>query len=132
MSPIDLARRSTVAFASAVVVTTAALSACTTAPTSSGHALQPGAQATVEGTVDRVDTAPWAYDGNAIVVLAGTAHGTVTVQLPARWNLCKAPAPADPAALKAGERVRAVGTVSEEGSLVVCEQASHRLERVAP
>jgi hypothetical protein len=131
MSPVALTRRPASAIVSALIVTTAILSACSTAPTSSSHSLQPGAQATVEGTVDRVDTAPWAYDGNAIVVLAGTAQGAVTVQLPARWNLCKAPAPMDPTTLKAGERVRAVGTVSPEGHLVVCEQASHRLERVA-
>ena len=108
-----------------------ALSACQSTP-DAGPALAPGAQASIEGTVQAVDTAPWAYDGNASVVIDTTAHGRVEVQLPARWNLCKAPAPADPNMLKTGDRVRATGTVSEEGRLVVCELATHRLERAAP
>lgn len=108
-----------------------ALSACQSTP-EAGDALAPGAQASVEGTVQAVDTAPWAYDGNASVVIDSAAHGRVEVQLPARWNLCKAPAPADPNTLRTGDRVRAIGTVSEEGRLVVCERAAHRLERAAP
>lgn len=133
MSPIAApARPRACAIACAVVLATSTLCACSTAPALSGAALVPDTQASVEGTVERVDTAPWAYDGNAIVVVGGTAQGAVTVQLPARWNLCKAPAPVDPATLKTGERVRAVGTVSADGDLVVCEQPTHRLERLAP
>ena len=105
----------------------AALSACATAPT--GAALVAGQQATVEGSVVSVDTDPWAYDGNAVVTVATASAGTVRVQLPARWNLCKAPAP-DVQALKAGDRVQATGTVGAEGELVVCEQPEHRLRKV--
>ena len=106
----------------------ALLSACQTTP-AADHALIAGTQASIEGTVQSVDTAPWAFDGNASVAVDTTAHGRVDVQLPARWNLCKAPAPPDPNTLKAGDRVRATGTVTEEGRLVVCEQTTHRLER---
>ena len=35
-----------------------------------------------------------------------------SVQLPARWNLCKAQAPADVQALKPRDRVQATGTVT--------------------
>ena len=85
-------------------------------------------QATVEGQVATVDTTPWTYDGSAVITLA-TPSGNVDVHLPARWNLCKAPPPQDVQALKAGDRVRATGTVSEPHTLVVCEHAGHGLHR---
>jgi hypothetical protein len=102
---------------------------CHTTPAATAP-LPVGEQARIEGAVLRVDTAPWAYDGNAVVAVATSAHGEVAVQLPARWNLCQAPAPANPDALKPGDRVQAIGTVSGPGELVVCERASHRLQRV--
>ena len=105
--------------------------ACSTStPSATPAPLTADAQATIEGTLTRIETAPWAYDGNALVSVDTAAHGTVTVQLPARWNLCKAPAP-QLEALQVGNRVRAIGTVSADGALVVCEQASHRLEPLA-
>ena len=66
-----------------------ALAACASTPPASS-ALRPGAEASIDGTIARVDTAPWAYDGNAHVVVDTAAHGAVTLSLPARWNLCKA------------------------------------------
>jgi hypothetical protein len=120
-----VARAARPAFAVSVLL----LSACAST-TADGTALSAGTQASIEGSVHAVDTAPWAYDGHATVSVDTAAHGRVQVQLPARWNLCKAPAPADPNTLQAGTRVRATGTVSAEGTLVVCEQAGHRLERV--
>lgn len=102
------------------------LAACTTTPAT--PAWVPGQQATVEGQVATVDTTPWTYDGSAVVTLA-TPTGNVDVHLPARWNLCKAPPPDDVEALKAGDRVRVTGTVSEPHTLVVCEQAAHGLHR---
>ena len=102
-----------------------ALSACATAP--AGHALIEGQQATIEGSVINVDTAPWAYDGNAVVTLSTTTSHTVNVQLPARWNLCKAPPPDNVQGLKPGDRVQAIGTVTSPNELVVCEQPQHRL-----
>lgn len=106
----------------------AALSACATIPPTA--ALTVGQQATIEGAVVRVDTDPWAYDGNAVVTVATATAGTVGVQLPARWNLCKAQPPDDLQALKPGDRVQATGTVTAPGELVVCEQPQHRLRRV--
>ena len=46
----------------------------------------------VEGVVASIDTQPWTYDGNAVVEVDVAGRGRVAVQLPARWNLCKAAA----------------------------------------
>ena len=80
----------------------------------------------MEGQVATVDTTPWTYDGSAVITLA-TPSGNVDVHLPARWNLCKA-APVDVAAMRVGQRVRAVGSVTEDRDVVVCERAEHRLQ----
>ena len=89
-----------------------------------------GQQATIEGEVLSVDTAPWAYDGNAVVTVSTAGAGTVSVQLPARWNLCKAQPPGDVQALKPRDRVQAIGTVTAPDTLVVCEQPQHTLRKV--
>lgn len=96
------------------------------ASTQPKSALSVGRQATVDGTISSVDTQPWTYDGNAVVLLETATHGLVSVQLPARWNLCKA-APVDVASLVVGQRAHAVGTVTSTGDFVVCESAEHRL-----
>ena len=111
-----------------VTATLLALSACATAP--AGGALVVGQQATIEGGVVSVDTNPWAYDGNAVVTVSTAAAGTVSVQLPARWNLCKAQPLGDVQALKPGDQVQVVGTVTAPGELVVCAQPAHRLRKV--
>jgi len=112
--------------ASAAVLT--GLSACATAP--AGNASLGGQQLTIEGDVVRVDTDPWAYDGNAVVTVSTATMGTVSVQLPARWNLCKAPPPGEVQALKPGDRVQAIGTMSDANELVVCEQPQHVLRKI--
>jgi hypothetical protein len=125
----DIARSLRAPSRLAAAASLALLAACASSPANDAGTLAAGTQASIEGTVRAVDTAPWAYDGHATVAIDTAAHGRVEVQLPARWNLCNAPAPPDPNTLKVGDRVRATGTVSAEGGLVVCEQASHRLER---
>lgn len=112
----------------AVAATLIALSACVTAPTRS--ALVVGEQATIEGEVVRVDTDPWAYDGNAVITVSTTDTNMIEVQLPARWNLCKAPPPDNVQALKPGDRVQVVGTITAPGELVVCGQSEHLLRKV--
>ncbi|TQM17066.1 hypothetical protein FB548_0434 [Pseudoxanthomonas sp. 3HH-4] len=112
----------------ATLATIVMLAGCTTTPTTSSPTLAAGEQATVEGSIVSVDTTPWTYDGSAVVRIAAS-NGQVDVHLPARWNLCKAPPPEDVQALKAGDRVQATGTVSEDGALVVCERAEHGLRR---
>ena len=107
---------------------TVVLAACTTTPTTSSPTLAAGQQATVTGTLVSVDTTPWTYDGSAVVKIAAT-NGQVDVHLPARWNLCKAPPPDDVQSLKAGDRVQATGTVTDDGALVVCERAAHGLRK---
>jgi hypothetical protein len=81
----------------------------------------------IEGTIASIDLQPWTYDGNAIVQVDAEGGGRVQVELPARWNLCKVP-PVDVQALSVGMRVQAVGEATGEGGLVVCQDASHRLE----
>lgn len=80
----------------------------------------------IEGTIVSIDTQPWTYDGNAIVVVDTGAQGAVQVELPARWNLCAA-APVDVEALSVGMRVVAAGDAGEGDAIVVCQQPSHRL-----
>jgi hypothetical protein len=104
------------------------LSACATVP--AGKPLKAGQQASLQGNVVSVDTAPWAYDGNAIIVISTSDAGNVDVQLPARWNLCKAQPLGDVQALKPGDRVEVVGTVSESNRLVVCSEPQHLLRKV--
>lgn len=115
----------------------AALAACAgTMPVRSGPeaassgSLAAGTNATVEGRVVAVDTAPWAYDGNATVKLDSASHGAVELQFPARWNLCRAGAIGDLQTLAVGTRVRATGTVNAPRTLTVCEDATHGLQRL--
>lgn len=112
----------------ALAVTLLALSACATA--SKGGALMVGQQAAIEGEVVSVDTAPWTYDGNAVITVSVANAGTVNVQLPARWNLCKAQPLGDVQALKPRDRVQVVGTVTAPGEMVVCAEPGHRLRKV--
>jgi len=111
-----------------IAATLIALSACAVAPTR--NALVVGQQASIEGEVVRVDTDPWAYDGNAAITVSTADASTISVQLPARWNLCKAQPLGDIQALKPGDRVQAVGTVTAPKEMVVCEQPQHRLRKV--
>lgn len=93
-------------------------------------ALATGSDVEFEGRLESVDTAPWAYDGNAKLVVGSTAHGDVAVELPARWNLCKATGIGDAGKFAVGDRVRVVGTVTAPGTVTVCEQAAHRIARL--
>lgn len=100
---------------------------------STGATLSPlatGGEVEFEGRLESVDTAPWAYDGNARLVVETPAHGDVAVELPARWNLCKATGIGDASAFAAGDRVRVAGTVTAPGTVTVCQQAAHRIARV--
>ncbi len=107
----------------AACIALATVGCASTVPAS---ALTVGSQATADGTIVSIDTQPWTYDGNAVVLLDTGSSGRVSVQLPARWNLCKA-GPVDVTALAVGQRVQAIGTVTAAGELVVCERAEHRL-----
>ena len=121
--PILSRNLASIAAASVVI----AIVGCATTP--SADALVAGQQATIEGTIASIDTKPWMYDGSAVVLLDTPTQGRVAVQLPARWNLCKAPQ-VEVTAFAAGQRARATGTVTDDLALVVCERAEHRLEAV--
>lgn len=86
-------------------------------------------EATLAGKLVAVDTAPWAYDGNAVVQVAVPGHGIVAVHLPARWNLCAAP-PVPVEAFAIGDDVRVRGTVGADGAVVVCEGSDHGITPV--
>ena len=111
------------------IVLACALSACATAPAQTSSP-PGGEQAAFEGRIVSIDTNPWAYDGNAVVTVATHDSGTVRVQLPARWNLCKAEPLGDVQALKPTDRVHIAGTLTEAGTVVVCEQPQHHLRKV--
>lgn len=107
----------------ALTVALATASCTTTTPDVAGQTDGP---LPIEGTITAIDQQPWAYDGHAVVQVEAEGRGPVQVQLPARWNLCKAP-PVDVEALAVGMRVQAVGAASGEGGLVVCGDAAHKL-----
>ena len=106
-----------------------ALSACTSMQ-ATGAVLVAGQEASIEGYVLSVDTAPWTYDGNAVVAVATATSGTVKVQLPARWNLCKAQPHQGIQELKPRDRVRAVGTAADDNQVMVCARPQHLLRKL--
>ena len=83
---------------------------------------------TVRGTVLSVDLNPWAYDGNA-VLLVGTDRGEARVEVPARTNLCAATGLGLVSDLQPGDAVVIVGEQVEGGATVPCTSASHALQR---
>lgn len=98
-----------------------------------GSALQPLAtdrQVVLEGRVASVDTAPMAYDGDALVVLDSAAHGAVTVHIPARTNLCRAQGLELLPELRAGDRLRVEGLATGPGNVTVCQEPTHSLQRI--
>lgn len=111
-----------------VAMLAASLLLCACASTAGRGLGSTGQQATVTGRIVSVDTAPWTYDGSAVVKIA-TASGQVDVHLPARWNLCKAPPPDGVQSLKAGDHIQAIGTVGGDGALIVCERAENGLRK---
>ncbi len=110
----------------AMLVTLAAIAGCATTATATA-VLKAGQQASIQGTITSIDLTPWTYDGNAVIQVKSDVDGPVSVQLPARWNLCKAQ-PVDTNVLAVGRRVRVVGTVGQAGEIGVCERPEHRLQ----
>ncbi len=112
--------------ASLALAVAVAAASCASVPDAPDDPIPADSPTRIEGTVASIDTQPWAYDGNAVVQVDVAGRGPVRVELPARWNLCKAE-PVDVQALTVGMRVQAVGEATGEGGLVVCGDASHRL-----
>ncbi|GAB3097563.1 hypothetical protein [Lysobacter terrae] len=111
----------------ALLAITLASAGCAT--TAAPYAWTLGEEATIEGEILAVDTAPWAYDGNAIVRVATATQGTVQVQLPARWNRCKAEPLGDVQSLQPHDRIHAAGTVIAPDAVLVCAQPQHHLRK---
>jgi hypothetical protein len=113
----------------AIALAASLLAGCAT-PAGTQATGSAGSEVVLEGRVVSVDTAPWTYDGNALLVVDGTSRGRITAQLPARWNLCKAQGFDVLQTLKAGDRVRVAGTLTAEGDVSVCGQASHHVRHI--
>jgi len=118
-------QRSRITFVSVVLGVVVLTAGCATKPVAQPQP-QSDKQTSIEGSIASIDTQPWAYDGNAVIQVDTAERGRVAVQLPARWNLCKA-APVNVEALAVGMRVRVVGTAGTDGQLVVCQEEAHRL-----
>jgi hypothetical protein len=84
-----------------------------------------GTTATVSGTVTDVDTSPWAFDGNAIVMIETDQGDSVEIQIPARINLCPAQS-AIATNLAVGEMVEVSGNMFE-GAIVPCQSTDDYL-----
>jgi len=121
--PATLARH--VSFAAALSVAAFALAGCQTA----APAVEAGTQTTAEGRVVAIDRDPWAYDGNATMQV-DTASGPVTVEIPARLNLCPAPGVDAFPEIEVGDQVRASGEAGTDGHITVCNGTGHALQRL--
>ena len=111
----------------ACLVALAVLGGCAAAPVDDTFAT--GQPVAFDGRVVSIDTSPWAYDGNAVVVVRDAAGRDVRVQLPARWNLCEAAA-VDVQALTPGDRVEVSAEAIEARTVVVCGQTAHHLHKL--
>lgn len=105
------------------------LAACA-APGGTMQPLAADRQAVVEGRVVSVDASPMAYDGDALVVLDSVSHGQLTVHLPARTNLCRAQGLGLLGELRAGDRLQVEGLATGPADITVCQEPTHRLQRI--
>lgn len=105
------------------------LGACASAGVA-GNALVAGEEVRFQGAVTAVDLAPWAYDGNARVTVDRDEGAPVVVELPARWNLCRATGIGSASTLAVGQRVQVVGTVTLQTHVSVCERDTHIIRRL--
>jgi hypothetical protein len=111
----------------AAALVSSVLAGCRTAPVEAADGS--GALRTVEGAIVRVDRSPMAWDGHGLLVIA-TAQGEVTVNVPARTNLCQATGLDLFASVEAGTRVQAAGSPSGPAAVTVCSGADHYLRQV--
>lgn len=112
-----------------VIVAMVMLAACV-APGGMVQPLAVDRQAVVEGRVVSVDASPMAYDGDALVMLESVSNGAITVHLPARTNLCRAQGLGLLGELRVGDRLHVEGLVTGPGDITVCQEPSHRLQRI--
>ncbi len=118
------------AFATPVIAVMLTLLSGCTAPGQVLSPMAPEQQVVIEGRVSSVDTSPMAYDGDALVLLESDARGTVTVHVPARTNPCRAQGLGLLGLLQPGDRLRVAGKASGPRDITVCEQPSHRLQKL--
>lgn len=104
-----------------------AASGCASMPGSA--AMQVGRDIAFTGTVASADFAPWAFDGSA-VVRVDSPQGRIAIELPARYNLCKAQGIGGASTLAVGMKVDVNGRVTAPGKVSVCESVSHHIVRI--
>lgn len=82
------------------------------------------------GTITSVDTTAAMVDGPVLVTIKTSAGASRIIAVPSMgFNMCVAKETiADPFALKAGTKVSVRGSVTEEGYILPCEDASHYLK----
>ena len=95
----------------------------------SGGGPSTGASVTRVGTVTALNPSPMYSDSDGVIVIRTEEHGIVTVRVPARFDRCQATGLATIHVLGLGDRVRAVGVLTEPSVLRVCEGSDHVLER---
>lgn len=96
----------------------------------SGGGFSVGDEVTLEGTVTALDPTPMYVDGDGLIILDTDDHGVLTVRVPARFGLCQASGLATFHVLGIGDRVRAVGVLTEPSVVRPCERPEHLLERL--
>lgn len=84
----------------------------------------------VEGRVSDIDATAMVRDGDGLISLKSDVHGAVTIHIPARERLCQAQGLALFQALRAGDRIRATGTVTGTRDVMVCVKTTHSLQKI--
>ena len=97
----------------------------------SGGGFSVGERVTLEGTITALDPTPMYVDGDGLIVLDTEDHGIVTVRIPARFGLCQARGLATFHVLAVGDRVRAVGLLTEPAVVRPCDEADDLLEKLS-
>lgn len=99
--------------------------------TGAGDRLPVGGELQVEGPVLRVDLEPMTRDGDGRIRIRDAGHGAVVILVPARRDhLCSADYALDVNGIEAGTMLRARGTVTQRGELLVCAGDTHFLGNI--
>lgn len=91
-----------------------------------------GRVATIDGVVMSYDRDPWMVDGDGIMVVDSSAHGRVTVLVPARINLCQARGMDVATSAEPGDRLRVTGEVVGHARISACRSTEHEVARLDP
>lgn len=80
------------------------------------------------GTVTAIDLEPMTYDGPGRIVITTTEGKNLTIEVPARINLCAAKdSIADVSQIAIDDTIEVTGDLTEEGVVVPCQSMEHYL-----